>query len=131
MCLDMQHEQMHSRTEQLFKQRDQKLLNSRDSIVHSLALYIIRHSIEKVVIRPLFSKSWLYPENESSNPVYDALFKHCASFLNEIFRSVEFDGTKQKIFDKLFTLMVDAYLDRFIVSANHIMKLKRFQSFGG
>ena len=124
----MQHEQMHQRTEHLFMESDQKLLSSRESLVHSLALFIIRYSIEKVVIRPLFTKTWLYPDQEQGNPVYDSLFKYAASYMNEIFRNIEFDGTKQKIIDQLFTLLVDAYLDRFIVSANHMLKLKLFQN---
>ena len=48
---------------------------------------------------PLFTKTWLYPDQEQGNPVHESLFKYAASYMNEIFRNIEFDGTKQKIID--------------------------------
>jgi len=49
--------------------------------------------------------------------------------LTGIFDSVEFGGSKQKVLNAVFTTLVDAYIDRFIIAANHSdqLKLKLFE----
>ena len=75
----------------------------------------------------MFTKTWLEPEkDEIHHPIHDAL-EGSKSYLKEIFEYIEFDGTKQKILNQVFSLLVDAYMDRFIIAANHnILKQKLF-----
>ena len=50
--------------------------------------------------------------------------------MNDICGNVEFGGTKQKIFNAVFSTLVDAYIDRFIIAANISLKLKLFGQVG-
>ena len=67
---------------------------------------------------------WMQPEvDDKQTPVFEAL--ECTKYyLNDIFNNVEFGGTKQKIFNTVYSTLVDAYLDRFILAANETLKLK-------
>ena len=53
--------------------------------------------------------------------------------MSNVFDSVEFGGSKQKVLNAVFSTMVDAYIDRFIVAALHgsntALKLKLFEKY--
>ena len=72
---------------------------------------------------------WLQPEGDDiKNPVMDAL-EVTKTYMRTINDSVEFDLTKQKLLNAIFSTCVDAYIDRFIIAANSSLKLKLYQGF--
>ena len=78
-------------------------------------------------LRPVFTPVWLTPQGEESqNPVQDALEK-TKQYLAGICEQIEFGGTKQKILNAVFSTLVDAYLDRFIIAASVDHKLNLFE----
>lgn len=55
------------------------------------------------------------------------------SYLSSVCEALEFSGTKQKVLNSIFAILVDAYIDRFILAANansSALKIKLFEKFG-
>ena len=48
--------------------------------------------------------------------------------MSDINRNIEFDGTKQKVLNAVFSTLADAYIDRFIVAIGVSLKLKLFEA---
>ena len=66
--------EMQGRTEQIFNRQDTKLLSSRDHIIHSLCMLIIRHQEHKesiqIYFQSVFTNTWLTPDSaQARNPV--------------------------------------------------------------
>jgi len=66
----------------------------------------------------VFTQSWLTPkEAEPTNVVQDAL-ENAETYLNDIQRHVTSERNREKVVDALFRLMVDAYIEKFIITVN-------------
>ena len=93
-CLMASAEHIKNRTENVLNQEDAAILAQRQLIVHSISMFICRQQIQSKFLKPVFTSAWLQPKGtDIENPVQDAL-EASKSYLNEVFRSVEFGGSK-------------------------------------
>jgi hypothetical protein len=124
--MSMSNEIMQKRTEDFFRAQENLLLNYRDGIFHSLSSFMVRQPAIQQHWQQLFSESWLNTKQADVKNFLEEALKNSKSFLKEVHEMVSVDGTFQRIVNTVFTLFVDAYLERFIIVANQTFKLKLF-----
>jgi len=91
----------------------------------------VRQQIQNNVFIVVFTQAWLYPKVdpkavEQKSMIDDAL-QISKSFFRDVAEKISSENTTQKIFNKVFSLLVDAYIERFIIAASISLKLKCFK----
>ena len=127
LCLSKTDDQLLNTTEDFLKRTDSIMVNYRDNIVHSLAQIIVRQ-LQTGYFVALFTEVWLGSKKKDQpdkSPLDDA-FQISKSYFKDVSDKSSYETITQKVFNQVFSLLVDSYIERFAIACNSSLKLNLF-----
>ena len=85
-----------------------------------VALYIVRSDIENEVLMHFFTVPW----KENHELMLQDVLKRASKYMSDIFKVIIEDRFAGKIAQALYSMLVDAYIERFAIAVNQRYKLK-------
>ncbi|CDW77151.1 UNKNOWN [Stylonychia lemnae] len=119
-CVKVVGDQLRDRVENVFDDYFRELIAHTNQITEVVALFIIKSEIEQDYLINFFTNEW----KENSSDLMEEILQCAHGYLNEVQKMTLEERFASKVAESLFSLLIDAYIERFIIAVNQRFKLK-------
>eukprot|EP00347_Sterkiella_histriomuscorum_P001774 403370734 len=113
-------DQLLERVENVFDDYFRELIASANQITEVIALYVIKSEIEQDLLIQFFTIEW----KDNANQLLEEVLQCAHSYLIDIQKMAIEERFASKVAESLFCLLIDSYIERFIIAVNQRFKLR-------
>ena len=96
-----------------------QLIGQANLAAEVIALFIVRSEIEQELMLHFFTVAW----KENSELMLKEVLKAAGGYMQDVFKIVTEERFSGKVAEALYSMLVDAYVERFLIAVNQRYKL--------
>ncbi len=90
------------------------MIDQANAQAELIALFFIRGSIQEDLLMYFFTTSW----QKGHSQMLEEVLKNAGSFIKDVMRLVEEERFAGKVAESLYCLLIEAYIERFVIAIN-------------